>query len=275
MSRWLRIAAPAKLNLMLHITGRRADGFHELQTVIEPIDWSDELRLRRRRDGRIVRRIGPRWVPAANDLCVRSAVLLQSYSACGYGAEICLRKRVPSGAGLGGGSADAAAVLIGLNRLWRLGLPARELEQLALHLGTDVPALVRARPLWATALGEKLSDLDLPARHYVVVFPRVDAATADMYQSPLLRRDCQPIEPADWSEQACADNVFEPVLCALAPAVNDALSWLRLKLPNARLTGSGSAVFGTALDRTQALAITRACPPQWQARACRSWRGSR
>ena len=141
-----------------------------------------------------------------------------------------------------------------------------------LQLGTDVPALVRARPLWATHLGEQLGELDLPPRHYVVVFPRVQAATAAMYQSPLLKRDCALLQAGDWSLQQAADNVFEPVVCALEPAVGAALQWLRSQLPDARLTGSGSAIFATATDRAQARAIARACPPQWQARACRSWR---
>jgi 4-diphosphocytidyl-2-C-methyl-D-erythritol kinase len=273
VSRWLRVAAPAKLNLMLQITGRRADGYHVLQTVIDPIDWMDEIRLRRRTDARIVRRYGPRWIAPDQDLVVRAALLLQQHTAYSQGAEIILRKRVPCGAGLGGGSGAAAAVLLGLNRLWRLHLPVAELEQLSLRLGTDIPAALRRRPVWAEHLGERLTELPLPSRHYVVVYPQSPAATAAMYQSPELQRDSPPLNVQHWLDQPLWVNSFEPLLCRLQPAVQRALDWLRAYLPDARLTGSGSAIFGTAHDRTTARNIARSCPPQWLARACRSWRG--
>lgn len=272
MSRWLRVAAPAKLNLMLQITGRRADGYHLLQTVIDPIDWMDEVRLRRRSDARIVRRHGPRWIDPSDDLVVRAAHLLQQHTSGTRGAEISVRKRVPSGAGLGGGSGAAAAVLLGLNRLWRLRLTLAELETLALPLGTDIPAALRRRPVWADHLGEQMTELALPARHYVVVYPRVPAPTGAMYQAPGLRRDSEVLTPSQWQAAPLPLNSFEPVLLVLQPELNTTLTWLRAQLPDARLTGSGSAIFGTAADRASACAIARSCPPQWMARACRSWR---
>lgn len=272
MSRWLRLPAPAKLNLLLQITGRRPDGYHLLQSVIEPIDWMDEVRLRRRSDGRVLRRQGPRWVAAEHDLAVRAARLLQASTGTRQGVELWIRKRVPSGAGLGGGSADAAAVLRGLNRLWKLGLSQLQLEQLGLQLGTDLPALLRARPVWAQHLGEQLTEIELPARHYVVLFPGVAAATATMYQSPQLVRDSPALDLAQWQSNPVFENAFEPVLRAAEPGVAAALDWLQQRLPDARLTGSGSALFGTASNRAAAVAIARACPPAWQVRACRSWR---
>lgn len=274
MSRWLRLAAPAKLNLMLQITGRRADGLHELQTVIDPIDWMDEVRIRRRRDGQIVRRHGPAWVATEQDLVVCAAQRLQQAAQVQQGVELAVVKRVPAGAGMGGGSAAAAAVLRGLNQLWGLHWSRTRLAELALGLGTDVPALVHAVPLWATGLGEVLTPLPLVARHYVVIWPGIGAPTAAMYAAPTLRRDAPGMAAEAWLEQPLLENVFEPLLVAHSAAVATALDWLRARLPDARLTGSGSAVFATAADRRQAQALVRTVPAGWQARACRSWRGA-
>lgn len=275
MGGWLRMPAPAKLNLMLRIVGRRADGYHLLQSALDPIDWCDEVRLRRRQDGRIVRRHGSRSVPPDSDLAVRAARLLQAHAGVRAGAELDLRKRVPMGAGLGGGSADAAAVLLGLNRLWGLKLARDALSALALQLGADVVALLWQAPVWVAGIGEQVRALDLPARHYVVIWPGVAAATAGMYAHPDLRRDALPLDPTAFDPQRHRDNAFEALARQLWPQIGAALDWLRAHLPGARLTGSGSALFAEAPDRASACRIARAVPHAWRARACRSWRAPR
>lgn len=272
MAAWLRMPAPAKLNLMLRIVGRRADGYHLLQSAIDPIDWCDEVRLRRRHDGRIVRRHGSRSIPAESDLAVRAARLLKAHAGVRTGAELDLRKRVPMGAGLGGGSADAAAVLLGLNRLWGLRWRREALSALALQLGADVVALLWQAPVWVAGIGEQVRTLDLPARHYVVIWPGVAAATAAMYAHPDLRRDAPALDAGTFDREIHRDNAFEPLARQLWPQIGAALDWLRARLPAARLTGSGSALFAEAPDRSSACRIARAVPHVWRARACRSWR---
>lgn len=264
--------APGKLNLMLRITGRRGDGYHLLQSAIDPIDWCDHITLRSRHDGRIVRRHGSTAVRPEADLAVRAARLLQAHSAVHLGVDICVVKRLPMGAGLGGGSADAAAVLRGLNRLWRLELSLDALCALGIQLGADVVALLWQRPVWVEGVGEQVRALDLPPRHYVVIWPAVAAATAGMYASPDLQRDACPLSAADFDPATHQDNAFEPVAVRQWPVIADALDWLRQRLPGARLTGSGSALFAEAPDRATALRIARQALPPWRARACRSWR---
>jgi len=270
----MRLKSVSKLNLCLHIVGRRPDGWHLLETVIDPIDWGDELRLRRRHDGRIIRRHGMGSVPPEQDLVLRAARLLQTQSACRFGADISLRKRVPHGAGLGGGSGDAALALVELNRLWRLHWPRERLARLALQLGADVPALLVPQPYFATGIGEQLQPICLPPRHYVVIFPGQPMATQNMYQDPDLERSAPGISARQFDPERHQHNSFQSLAERRQPQIRAALDYLRaMQCPNARLTGSGSAVFAECASREQARAVARACPAGWTARAVRSVRG--
>lgn len=192
LSALYELPAPAKLNLFLHVVGRRPDGYHLLQSLFVLIDWADWLHLERRDDGRIVRHDLGLPLPA-DDLCLRAARLLQTASGCGDGVDLSIDKRVPWGAGLGGGSSDAATTLIGLNRLWRLGWPRTRLAELALQLGADVPFFIGGRPAFVEGIGERMTPLDLPACWYAVVKPLAAVSTAAVFGSPMLGRDTEPV----------------------------------------------------------------------------------
>ncbi|HEV7433012.1 MAG TPA: 4-(cytidine 5'-diphospho)-2-C-methyl-D-erythritol kinase, partial [Steroidobacteraceae bacterium] len=181
--------APAKLNLFLHVTGRRNDGYHNLQTVFQLLDWGDELGIEVTTDGRVERLDGPEDIAPAEDLCVRAALALQSACAVHQGAQIRLRKRVPIGAGLGGGSSDAATVLRVLNLLWGTGLSLVQLADLGLQLGSDVPIFVHGSSAWAEGRGEKLTPIELPPAWYLIVWPGVAVSTAEIFQAPELTRN--------------------------------------------------------------------------------------
>lgn len=245
---WSAWPAPAKLNLFLRITGRRADGYHLLQTVFRMLDWSDTVRLRPRTDGRI-RRLGDGLpgLAAADDLAVRAAVLLQQASNCTQGADIIVEKHVPAGRGLGGGSSDAATVLVALNHLWGLDWTPGRLASLGLRLGADVPVFVAGRNAWAEGVGDRLEPVDLPPAWYLVADPGVHVPTAALFQSPELTRDAAPATIAGFvSGPAVAGsalgNAFEPVLRRREPAVEAAFAALA-RFGTPRLTGTGSACF--------------------------------
>ena len=261
---------PAKLYRFLHIVGRRADGYHLLQTAFELIDWTDELSIEPRDDGVIERRGGAIGVAADADLVVRAARLLQPLAAPAAGCTLTLTKHIPTGAGLGGGSADAAAVLLGLNRLWRLRLDVEELLRLGLQLGADVPVFIGQRPAFAEGIGEILRPLPFAARSYAVIHPGVAMATGPMFGDPLLRRDCAPIGVADYLSGVPLSNVFEPVALMRSTEIAAAAAWLRARLGHAQLTGSGSAVFAQAPDIEAAHAALVGVPEHWSCRAARS-----
>lgn len=267
---FLLLRPPAKLNRFLHIVGRRADGYHLLQTAFELIDWTDELVVETRADGLIERRRGAIGVAAESDLVVRAARLLQPLAAPGAGCTLTLTKHIPTGAGLGGGSADAAAVLLGLNRLWRLDLGAERLRELGLQLGADVPVFIAQQPAFAEGVGEVLSPLPFVARSYAVIYPAVALATGPMFADPRLRRDCPPIRQDDYLAGVPTTNVFEPVARAQSTEIADAADWLRQRLGHARLTGSGSAVFAQAPDFGSAQRALEGAPARWTCRAARS-----
>jgi 4-diphosphocytidyl-2-C-methyl-D-erythritol kinase len=256
---WTIWPAPAKLNLFLRIVGRRADGYHELQTVFRLLDWGDEVRLRVRDDGLIVRRTDIPGVDAEDDLTVRAARLLARHAGVALGAEIALDKRIPMGGGLGGGSSDAAAVLVGLNILWGAGLDEDALAGLALTLGADVPVFVRGRSAWAEGVGEKLSAIKLPRRWYVVLDPRSPVPTAALFQAPELTRNAPPATISSFVSGDTAENAFEPVVRARHPRVAAALDWLG-GFGRARLSGSGGCVFLETRTREMALSIASRCP---------------
>ena len=257
-SRW---PAPAKLNLFLHVTGRRADGYHELQTVFQLIDLCDTIGITVRPDGRIERLEGPQGVDADSDLTVRAARALQQATGCPLGASLRIVKRIPMGGGLGGGSSDAATVLLGLNALWGCGLGVDELARLGLPLGADVPVFVRGSSAWGQGVGEHLEPLELPPRWYVVVHPGVAIGTRDVFQSPELTRNSPLITIRAFFESG-GRNDCEPVVRARYPEVADALDWLGRFAP-ARLTGTGSCIFAVCASAAEAERLAARVPDRW------------
>lgn len=266
--------APAKLNLFLHITGRRADGYHELQTVFQLLNYGDELRFFLRDDG-LVRRVNiVDGVPEAEDLVVRAARILQSETGCQQGVDIQLEKRLPMGGGLGGGSSDAATTLVALNQLWQLGLDKDRLAVLGLSLGADVPVFVHGYSAWAEGVGEKLAPVTLPECWFVVLAPNVHVSTKALFADSQLTRDVQPIKIGDclsWLAPGAGlgvcfsktSNVFEPLVRAKYREVDEALTWLTQFAP-ARLTGTGACVFAAFADELQAREVANQVNGRWQ-----------
>ena len=236
--------APAKLNLFLHVTGRRADGMHLLQSVFMLIDWHDSLSFELRTDAALSREDqGPQLPP--DDLCLRAARALQQATGCTQGAHIAVTKRIPAEAGMGGGSSDAATCLLALNRLWKLGLDLPTLERIGLALGADVPFFLRGRNAWVEGIGEHITPIDLPPARFVVVKPAEGLATAKIFSDPMLNRSSEAAilsgfaaVPYDFGR-----NDLQPVAQRLNPGVNQALEWLDSQGLKGRMTGSGSAVF--------------------------------
>lgn len=243
---WSEWPAPAKLNLGLRIVGRRADGYHLLQTVFQLLDWGDSVRLRVREDGEIHRVAGNEGTPEPDDLMVRAARSLQQTSGCALGCDIAIDKRVPLGGGFGGGSSDAATVLVALDRQWGTRLGEDRLAVLGLQLGADVPVFVRGRNAFAESVGEVLTPVELPPRWYLLVDPGVHVATAALFSDPELTRDATPTTiraalPEPW------DNAFEPILRRREPAIAAALDALSV-FGKASVTGSGGGCF-VAFDK--------------------------
>ena len=250
--------APAKLNLMLRVTGRRADGYHLLQTVFRFIDFGDTLRFAPRADGVIARVNDVAGVPATEDMTLRAAGLLQQASGARLGVDITVEKRLPLGAGLGGGSSDAATTLIALNRLWEVDWPRARLQELALELGADVPVFVFGESAVAEGIGETLTALALAPAWYMVLIPPLSVATARAFQDPDLIRDSNPIKIPPFSAVA-ARNDLEPVVCRHYPEVSRHLAWLR-QFGRARMTGSGACVFAEFDTAGEAHAVLRQLP---------------
>ncbi|WP_222565672.1 4-(cytidine 5'-diphospho)-2-C-methyl-D-erythritol kinase [Novilysobacter antarcticus] len=249
---WSQWPAPAKLNLFLRIPGRREDGYHLLQTVFRLLDWGDTVRLRVRDDGRIARHGSPLpGVAEADDLTVRAATLLQSVSGSPLGADIAIDKRIPVGGGFGGGSSDAASVLVALDALWGTGLGEERLAGLALQLGADVPVFVRGRNAWAEGIGEQLTPIHLPPAWYLLANPGVPVPTAELFQSAELTRDAQPATIADFVSGKPLGNAFEPVLRGREPAI-DAVFAALSQVGTPHLTGSGSGCFVEFASRESA-----------------------
>jgi 4-diphosphocytidyl-2-C-methyl-D-erythritol kinase len=260
---WSRWPAPAKLNLFLRIVGRRADGYHLLQTLFQLLDWGDEVVLRTRPDGRIVCRAGTPGVAAEDDLAVRAARLLQRESGCRLGADIEIIKRIPLGGGFGGGSSDAATVLRALDQLWATGLGSERLAAIGAGLGADVPVFVHGHSAWAEGVGEQLTPLDLPERWYLLLDSGVRAATAELFQAPDLTRNANPYKIAGFDFDRASGNAFEPVLRRRAAAVDAALAALS-RFGAAALTGTGGGCFVAFADRPAAERAMAALAPDWR-----------
>jgi 4-diphosphocytidyl-2-C-methyl-D-erythritol kinase len=258
------LPAPAKLNLFLHITGRRPDGYHELQTLFQFLDIGDELGFEILPTGRIERSYALAGVDEQDDLIFRAAKLIQSHSKCSLGVRLYLRKQLPMGAGLGGGSSDAASVLRGLDRLWGLDLGLDTLARLGLSLGADVPVFVRGQAAWAEGIGEILSPVqDLPEPWYLVLVPAVSVSTAKIFSHSALNRACPPITIRDFL-QGAGNNVCETVVRQAYPEVDEAMVWLD-QYASARMTGTGAAVFAAFVEQEQANEVLGRVPPRWQA----------
>jgi 4-diphosphocytidyl-2-C-methyl-D-erythritol kinase len=272
MTDWERaFPAPAKLNLFLHVVGRRPDGYHLLQSMFRLIERGDTLRFAPREDG-LIRRVRPlAGVPEEDDLCVRAARLLQDASGCRRGVEIALDKRLPMGGGLGGGSSDAATVLLALNRLWGLNWPRERLQGLGLRLGADVPFFIFGRNAFVEGVGENLQAVSLPPAWYLVIEPPVGVSTAEIFAAPNLTRDTKPIKMADFSAGwggLAGQNDLEPVVCERYPEVARALAWIR-QHAEARMTGSGACVFAPFAAEQDARAVLARMPEDmvgWVAR---------
>ncbi|TFZ06403.1 4-(cytidine 5'-diphospho)-2-C-methyl-D-erythritol kinase [Ramlibacter henchirensis] len=262
------VPAPAKINLFLHVTGRRADGYHLLQSVFMLLDWQDTLHFELRPAGTLSRDDVGEAVPA-DDLVLRAARALQTAAGARDGAHMTLDKRLPVQAGMGGGSSDAASTLLALNRLWRTGLSLAQLEQLGLALGADVPFFLRGRNAWVEGIGEQITPVDVPRGRFVVVKPPQGLDTASIFRDAALRRDSAAAIISGFAANPLrfGRNDLQPVAQRLCPQVGEALDWLaRQGLPG-RMTGSGSAVFAP-LAPGQSPA---AAPPSWhgwQVREC-------
>jgi 4-diphosphocytidyl-2-C-methyl-D-erythritol kinase len=254
----LILPAPAKLNLMLHILGRRADGYHELQTLFQFLDAGDELGFALRRDGEIRLHTAIEGVPHDSNLIVRAARMLQQHSHCPLGADIWLDKRLPMGGGIGGGSSDAATTLLGLNHLWQLNCSEDLLASLGLSLGADVPVFVRGRAAFAEGVGEKLQPVTLPEPWFLVAIPQVLVSTAEIFSDPELTRDTPPIKVRSLLEGG-GRNDCQPVVMKRYPEVRNALILLNKFVPT-RLTGTGACVFGSFPNEDDADKVARQLP---------------
>ena len=276
------VPAPAKLNLFLHITGRRPDGYHLLQSIFMLIDWCDTLHFELRTDGRISREDletdgqAAEALPA-DDLAVRAAKALQAACGTSLGVHIGLKKRIPSQAGMGGGSSDAASCLLALQRLWGVHLPPHELRALALSLGADVPFFLSGGHAWVEGIGEKITPLALPPARFVVLKPAAGLPTQGIFSSPGLKRDTETATIQGFAANAEGQsksfdfgfgrNDLQPVAQEMCPQIGQSLDWLKSRNLQGRMTGSGSAVFAQLLHETD-LPDTTGLPDGWKVRKC-------
>jgi 4-diphosphocytidyl-2-C-methyl-D-erythritol kinase len=277
------LPAPAKLNLFLHITGRREDGYHLLQSVFMLIDWCDTLHVELRHDGQLSREDLTTELPP-DDLVLRAARALQAHAAPGQGAHIGIAKQVPAQAGMGGGSSDAATCLLALNRLWKLNLPLTRLAEIGVKLGADVPFFLGGRNAWVEGIGEKITPVSVPSARFVVVKPPEGLDTRLIFSAPDLQRatpvaiisgfaaDSEQLEAQDPESSAFkvfdfGHNDLQPVAQRLCPAVSEAIEWLGAQGLKARMTGSGSSVFAKMPQGPQKAELAEA-PTGWQVRQC-------
>jgi 4-diphosphocytidyl-2-C-methyl-D-erythritol kinase len=260
--------APAKLNLMLHVIGRRPDGYHELQTVFQLLDFCDSVEISVRDDGQITRPSGPTGVPEMDDLTVRAAVALKEASGSPLGAEIVIRKRIPLGGGMGGGSSDAATTLLALNQMWQIGWTSQQIATLGGKLGADIPIFLAGRSAWAEGTGDRITPVSLGTDSwYLVIFPGVLVPTASVFQAAELTRNSPPTTMRGFLETG-GRNDCEAVVRARFPAVGEALDWLGGHA-SARLTGTGSCVFAKFARVEDAERVAARVPDAWRAMVAR------
>ncbi len=267
------VPAPAKLNLFLHITGRRPDGYHLLQSVFMLIDWCDTLHFDLRQDGGVTREDLTQPLPP-DDLVLRAARALQAATGCRLGAHIGVHKRVPAQAGLGGGSSDAASTLLALNRLWKLQLPRSQLQAIGLTLGADVPFFLCGGNAWVEGIGDIIAPLELehalPGARFAVVKPAAGLETKAIFSHPLLKRDCASatIQGFAAANYQFGSNALQPVAQTLCPEIGQAIDWLASKGLQGRMTGSGSAVFAPIAQSVD----LQDAPQTWQVKMCNNLR---
>src|SRR3972149_2176147 len=254
--------APAKLNLFLHVVGRRSDGYHLLQTVFQFLDYSDQLRFSVRSDGRMLRHSNYSDINPEDDLVIRAARALQAETGCALGVEITVTKQLPMGGGLGGGSSNAATTLVALNQVWSLGLSTDRLAGIGLSLGADVPVFVRGHAAWAEGVGDLLTEIELEECWYLVINPGCIVPTAGIFSSPDLTRNTPAITIRDFLKSG-GHNDCEPVVRRLYPEVAAVLDWLE-QYAGARLTGTGACVFAGFSNKEQAEKIHASLPSNWQ-----------
>ncbi|RGE46611.1 4-(cytidine 5'-diphospho)-2-C-methyl-D-erythritol kinase [Comamonas testosteroni] len=266
------VPAPAKLNLFLHITGRRPDGYHLLESVFMLLDWHDVLHFERTASHQISREDLSGMALPADDLITRAARALQQATGCTQGVHIGIHKNLPAQAGMGGGSSDAASTLIALNRLWNLGLTRQQLQAIGLTLGADVPFFLCGHSAWVSGIGEVITPLTgenaLPEQQFVVIKPEHGLDTGKIFGSELLKRDTKPATIADFAAKhyGFGQNDLQPVAESLQPEVTQAINWLKSFKLHARMTGSGSAVFAPL---TQTVDLNSA-PRTWKVRICKN-----
>ena len=261
------VKAPAKINLFLRVVGRREDGYHDLQTVFQLLDWCDEIRIEVSADGRIERGADIPQIPTSSDLTLRAAQLLREYYPGKQGATITSYKSVPIGSGLGGGSSSAAAVLVALNDLWQLGLDVGKLAEIGVQIGADVPVFIHGKNAWAEGRGEKLSQISLPEQLYVVIYPGIETSTRQVFES---------LDPNSFKATVSIDefiggevgNDLQPMATNLNPKIQQALDWLADRGATPRMTGSGSSVFAPLVDHAEGQAYLRNLPRNWVGRVC-------
>lgn len=262
MNKSYQFIAPAKINLFLHITGQRQDGYHLLQTVFQLLDHGDTITLKPTQSNSIKRKHDVPGIPEHDDLCIRAAKALQQASHCTQGVEISIDKQIPMGGGLGGGSSDAATVLMALNYLWDLKLTRQALMDIGIKLGADIPFFIYGQNAWAEGIGEKLSPISLPTKYYVVLTPQVHVSTAKIFAHSRLTKESKTLKIADFSNGAYANlfrNDLEKVVCSEFTAVASALKWLN-QFGEARMSGSGASVF-VGLDSIKAAQAVLAQKP--------------
>ncbi len=257
--------APAKLNLFLHITGRQGGGYHNLQTLFQILDWGDELRFTINNNGQISRSCNIDGIPEADDICVRAARMLQNRPGVKKGVHIDLIKRIPMGAGLGGGSSDAATVLVALNDLWSCGQTTQQLAEIGLELGADVPVFVHGKSAWAEGRGEMLQAVTLGRRYYVLIFPGISISTAEVFHHPKLSRDSKPVDLATRGLQA-GGNDCEAVVMEMYPQMKtimqDLSAW-----GQPRMSGTGSTLFLAYDDKKAAISAASELKCRYNVRA--------
>ncbi len=258
----LTLPAPAKLNLFLHITGRRADGYHNLQTLFQLLDYGDQLDFSLNHSGNIHLSPTIQGVPSEQNLVYKAAKMLQQHSGCALGADITLHKRLPMGGGLGGGSSDAATTLLGLNALWQIGLPTNELLKIGSQLGADVPVFVLGHTAWAEGIGDQLTPIETPNHWYLILMPGIHVSTEKVFTHQGLTRNTHPIKIRAFLEQG-GKNDCQAVVEALYPEVKKARQWLA-QFAETRLTGTGACLFAQFASKADATSVLEQIPAQWE-----------